>query len=51
MYVLNMINNGDREIGLVLAIKFFPKKTSPGQVAVEFHLKILSIFWYIIGTN
>ena len=26
-----MVYNGHREIGLVLAIKFFPEKTSSGQ--------------------
>ena len=27
----NMVYNSHREIGLVLAIKFFPEKTSPGR--------------------
>ena len=26
-----MVYNGQGEIGLVLAVKFFPKKTSPGH--------------------
>ena len=30
-YTLNMVYNGHREMGLVLAVKFPPKKTSPGR--------------------
>ena len=40
-----MVYNGHREMGLVLAVNFFPKKTSPGpSVAVN------STFPYLVET-